>query len=1086
MGQAALATLKPMRGLILLLFVAMLGAQAPQVDLIITNAKIVDGTGAPWFYGDLAVSKNRIERITPRGMLAAVPSRQKIDARGTLVLSPGFIDVQSHSRDALLTGDGRVISKVSQGITTEIMGEGTSDAPASAKSDTEANSKFAGPHGFARWMDAIKAHGSSVNFGSFVGQGTIRAFAKGMAGGKATQAEIELMKAAMKEAMQDGAFGLASALIYPPGSYSDTEEIIEVAKVMAPFGGIYITHMRSEADDIFPALNEAIRIGKEAKAPVELYHLKMAGRRNWPKSAELLASINNARAQGVDLQANMYPYTAGSTGLTACLPPWSAEDGKLYDKVVNPQMRDKMRAEMLADRTNWENLCAAATPEGVLVLGLLKPENKIYAGKYLSEIAAMKRKTWTETVFDLLASEKQRIGTVFFMMSDENVEAKLKQPWMKIGTDAGGADPDKAPSLVHPRSYGTATRILGYYVRERKVLQLEDAIRKMTSATALRLNIMDRGLLKPGFMADLVLFDPATVGSPATYTEPHQVSTGIHSVFVNGVAVWQAGKHTGATPGDIVRGPGHRSYSNTTYDLVYRNAKIVDGTGAGWFYGDLSVQDGLIAAITPPGMLANATAKQSIDLKGLTITPGFIDIQSHSREALTNGDGRLISKITQGITSEIMGEGWSNAPANEKTGSEADKSFTGPHSFDRWLKTMQTRGSSANFGSFVGAGTIRAFGRGFAMGDPTAAELDAMRGAVKEAMQDGAFGLASALIYPPGSYATTRELTELAKTMSPYGGTYISHIRSEADKLLEAVEEAAAIGRDGKVPVEIYHLKAVGRSNWKLAEPAIDLINQSRTKGIDIQANMYPYVASGTGLTAMLPDWSAADGKLFANLDNPEMRAKIIAEMPRDNKGRDPDLVQPIGMRKPENQRYIGQRLNKIAEQMKLPWPEAAIALLRSERQSISTIYYIINETNIAKQLQQPWIKISTDSGGINPAVSRGPVHPRTYGTYPRVLGYYVRELKTLALEDAVFKMTAAVATRLHLHNRGVLRPGMAADLVVFDPATIRDQATFEKPHGVSTGIKQVVVNGVVVVNDGVHTGAKPGVVLRGPGYQRQ
>ncbi len=1073
-----------MRGSILFLLVALLGAQFPQFDLIITNARIVDGSGSPWYYGDLAVSKDRIARVTPRGMLASTIATKKVDGQGTLVLSPGFIDIQSHSREAILSGDGRVISKVSQGITTEIMGEGTSNAPTSAKSETEADRQFIGPHGFARWLDAMKKHGSSVNFGSYVGQGTIRAFAKGMAAGKASAEELASMKAAMKEAMEDGAFGLASALIYPPGSYSDTEEIVEVAKVMSPYGGTYITHMRSEADDIFPALEEAIRIGKEAKVPVELYHLKMAGRRNWAKSTEFLATINNARAQGVDLQANMYPYTAGSTGLTSCLPPWAAEDGKLYENISNPTVREKMRAEMLSERTNWENLCAAATPEGVLVLGLLKTENKIYAGKYLSEISAMKSKPWTETVFELLASERQRIGTVYFMMSDENVEAKMKQPWMKFGTDAGAADPDKATSLVHPRSYGTATRILGHYVRERKVMTLEEAVRKMTSATALRLGIMDRGLLKPGLKADLVLFDAATVGSPATYTAPHQLSTGIHTVFVNGAAVWQGGKHTGATPGEIVRGPGYAKYPGVSYDLLYRNAKIIDGTGAGWYMGDLAVKDGKIAAITPAGLLKSATAKQAVDLNGLALTPGFIDIQSHSREALTTGDGRLISKITQGITTEIMGEGWSNAPANEKTGDQADKNFTGPHSFDRWLKAMLARGSSANFGSFVGAGTIRAFGKGFAMGDATPNELNVMRAAVKESMQDGAFGLASALIYPPGSYATTSELTELAKTMSGFGGTYISHIRSEADKFIEALDEAMSIGKNGSVPVEIYHLKAVGRNNWKLLDPALQLIQKSRADGIDIQANMYPYVASGTALTALLPDWAAADGKLFANLDNPETRARIIADMLKDNKGRDADLVQPIGMRKAENKKYIGQRLNKIAEAMNLPWPEAAIALLRSERHGISTIYYIINETNIEKQLKMPWIKISTDSGGTNPATANGPTHPRTYGTYPRVLGLYARELKTIPLEDAVFKMTGAVATRLSLHNRGILRPGMAADLVIFDSATVRDEATFENPHQLSSGIKQVVVNGVVVVNDSKHTGAKPGVILRGPGYQ--
>ncbi|MFN9298313.1 MAG: N-acyl-D-amino-acid deacylase family protein [Acidobacteriota bacterium] len=1073
-----------MRGFILVFLAGFVGAQAPRYDLVITNARIVDGTGSPWYYGDLAVTRDRIARITPRGMLAGAAAEQRVDGQGKLVLAPGFIDIQSHSREAFLTGDGRVISKVSQGFTTEILGEGASNAPASEKSATEADARFIGPHGFDRWLKAIQERGVSVNFGSYAGQGTIRAYAKGMAAGKATAEEIAEMQGAMKEAMEDGAFGLASALIYPPGSYSDTEELIAVAKVMAAYGGTYITHMRSEADDLFPAFEETVRIGKEAGVPVEIYHLKAAGKRNWGKAGELLTSIHNARKQGVDLQANMYPYTAGSTGLSACLPPWSAADGKLYENINNPEVREKMREEMLRERTSWENLCNASTPEGVLVLGVMKPENKQYAGKYLSEIAASMGVSWTEAVFRLLGSEKQRISTVYFMMSDSNVEAMMREPWMKFGTDAGGVDPENPRGLVHPRSYGTATRILGYYVREKKVLTLEEAVRKLTSATALRLQILDRGLLRPGFYADLVLFDADKVGSTASYTEPHQVSSGIHSVYVNGVAVWREGRHTGAKPGAIVRGPGYGRGANQAYDIVYKNARLIDGTGAGWYSGDLAVKSGRIAAMTPPGLLNGASARQSFDLKGLALSPGFIDIQSHSREALTRGDGRLVSKITQGITSEIMGEGWSNAPANEKTGDQADSNFTGPHSFDRWLRTMAGRGASANFGSFVGAGTIRAYGKGFAMGEPSAAELGQMTAALSEALGDGSFGLASALIYPPGSYASTAELTALARAMAPWGGTYISHIRSEADKLLESIEEAASIGRNGGVAAEIYHLKAAGRKNWQLMPAAIQRIQNLRDAGVDIQANMYPYEASGTALTAMLPDWSAADGKLWANLDNKEMREKIMAEMLRDNKGRDPDLVQPIGLKKPENQRFKGMRLNRIAEDMKLPWPETVIALLRSERQTVSTIYFTINESNIATQLKQPWIKISTDAGGADPEAKNGPTHPRTYGTYPRVLGYYSRELKAIPLEDAVFKMTGAVATRLHLQERGLLRPGMAADLVVFDPATVKDEATFEDPHRLSTGISQVVVNGEIVVLNGKHTGAKPGKILRGPGYR--
>ncbi len=1071
-----------MRVLFAILATAFLSAQGPVYDLVIHNARVVDGTGSPWFYGDLAVGGDRIVRVTPRNLLAQAAAKHKIDGRGQLILAPGFIDIQSHSREALLRGDGRVISKISQGVTTEIMGEGTSNAPANENTAGEADKEFAGPHGFDRWLRAMKSHGAAVNFGSYVGQGTLRAFGKGMAAGKATPAELELMKAALREAMEDGAFGLASALIYPPGSYSDTEELIEVSKVMAPYGGTYITHMRSEADDIFPALAEAIRIGKEAQVPVELYHLKMAGKKNWSKAGELIASIANARAQGVDLSANMYPYTAGGTGLSSCLPPWAAENRKLFDNIANPETRERMRKEMLAERVSWENLCGAAGPEGVMLLGLLKPENKQWAGKYLSEVAQATGKHWTDVVFDLLLSERQRIFAMYFMMSEENVQLKLKQPWIKIGTDAGGQDPDKATGLTHPRSYGTFTRILGKYVREEKVLRLEEAVRKMTSATALRLHIHDRGLLKPGLKADLVLFDLNTVGSPATYTAPHQLSTGIEHVFVNGVAVWEQGKATGALPGEIVRGPGYGK-KLATCDLLYLNAKILDGTGAGWFYGDLAVTGGKISAIGLPYQLKDTVAKQRFDLAGkLALSPGFIDIQSHSREALTDGDGRLISKITQGITTEIMGEGWTNAPANDKTGAQADPRFAGPHGFQKWLNHMAARGSSANFGSFVGAGTIRAFGKGYAMGNPTPAELIVMKKALAEAMEDGAFGLASALIYPPGSYASTAELTALAQTMSSYGGTYISHIRSEADKLLPALEEALSIGREGQVPVEIYHLKAAGRANWKLMPAAIAFFDSARAQGQDIQANMYPYEASGTSLTAMLPDWAAADGKLFQNLDDPATRAKIIAEMKRDNKGRDPDLVQPLGLRKADNQKYKGLRLNKIAELMSLDWPDAAIALLRSERAPIATIYYTINETNIATQLAQPWIKISTDSGGSDPARNSGAVHPRTYGTYPRVLGFYSRELKALPLEDAVFKMTAAVATRLSLHDRGLLRPGLAADLVVFDPATVRDLATFDKPTQLAEGVHQVLTNGVIVVRDGKHTGAKPGVILFGPG----
>lgn len=528
------------------------------------------------------------------------------------------------------------------------------------------------------------------------------------------------------------------------------------------------------------------------------------------------------------------------------------------------------------------------------------------------------------------------------------------------------------------------------------------------------------------------------------------------------------------------------------YDLVISNGRIIDGSGAPWFLGDIAIEGDRIARITPAGLLKSAAAKRRIDATGLAVSPGFIDIQSHVRgNLLDNGDGRLISKITQGITTEIMGEGSTNAPANEKTATEADKRFTGPRSFDAWLNAMSKHGSSANFGSFVGAGTLRAFGKGMAMGKATPDELALMKQAARNAMLDGAFGIASALIYPPNSYQDTNELVEVVREISPLGGVYISHIRSEGDRLLEAIDEAITIGERARVPVEIYHLKAVGKSNWFKTPAAIDKINAARARGLDVQANMYPYAASGTGLTACLPDWTAADGKLYENISNPQTRARIAKEMlaPDDTwESRclqaSPEGVLLVGLRKPEHQRFVGKRLSEVAAVLGKPWHEAALDLLAGERQRIATVYFVINEDNIKRQLREPWIKIATDSGASNPEVDKAPVHPRGYGTYPRVLGHYSRDEKVIPLEDAVRKMTSAVATRLSIRDRGLLRPGNYADIVLFDPRTVADRATFENPHQISAGLPYVLVNGTVVVDNGKHTGAKPGRALRGPGYQ--
>ena len=536
-------------------------------DLIIENGRVVDGTGAAWFYGDVALRGERVARITQRGALHGAVAKQKIDASG-LVVAPGFIDIQGQSGGLFLLGDGRDVGKISQGVTTEILGEGATPAPINparfgeavrggGAGDSTLARRFAEPHGFDHWLRAMDAHGISPNVGSFVGAGTIRVYGMGLTMGEAKGAALDSMRGAVRRAMQDGAFGMASALIYPPNTFASTEELIEEAKAMAPFGGVYITHMRSEADKLLEAIDEAARIGREGGVPVEIYHLKAAGVRNWSKARAAIAKIDSARATGLDIQADMYPYTAGGTGLTSCLPPSASAEGKLFDNLADPSMRTRLRAEVEHPTSDWEDLCGQATPPNVLITDLRGPENVAYVGKRLSEIAQMMNTDYLDAAMNLILSERRRVETIYFLMSEDNVKLQLQQPWIKIGTDAAGPAPDSVRGLLHPRSYGTYPRILGRYVRDEHVLSLEDAVRKMSSAVATRLAIPDRGVLKPGMYADIVVFDPNTIIDRATFEQPKQLSTGVRYVWVNGTLVWRDGVHTGAKPGHILRGQGY-------------------------------------------------------------------------------------------------------------------------------------------------------------------------------------------------------------------------------------------------------------------------------------------------------------------------------------------------------------------------------------------------------------------------------------------------------------------------------------------------------------------------------------------------
>jgi N-acyl-D-amino-acid deacylase len=536
---------------------------APRYDLIIRNGTIVDGSGAPGVAGDVAVQGQKIAVV---GALGSATATTEVDARG-LTIAPGFINMLSHSETSLIA-DGRSMGELKQGVTLEVFGEGSmgpmNDRMKQESQARQSDIKFEiGWTTLGQYLDWLVARGISPNIASFVGAATVRVNEIGYADRAPTPEELARMRAHVRTAMREGAMGLSSALIYAPGFYAKTDELVELAKVASQHGGMYISHMRSEGNRLVEAVDELMTIAREADIRAEIYHLKAAGESNWPKLDEVIRRVEAARKEGLEITADMYTYTAGSTGLDAAMPPWVQEGGyqAWAGRLKDSATRAKVVEEMLTPTDAWENLMLAATPKGTLLVGFRNESLRGLIGKTLEEVAAMRGQSPQETAMDLVIEDGSRVQVVYFLMSEENTRSQVGLPWVSFGSDAGSlaAEGVFLKQSTHPRAYGNFARLLGKYVREDKATTLEDAIRRLTSFPAVTLRISDRGLLKPGHFADIVAFDAATIRDHATYDMPHQYATGMRHVWVNGTQVLKDGEHTGAKPGQVVRGPGYRA-----------------------------------------------------------------------------------------------------------------------------------------------------------------------------------------------------------------------------------------------------------------------------------------------------------------------------------------------------------------------------------------------------------------------------------------------------------------------------------------------------------------------------------------------
>jgi dihydroorotase/N-acyl-D-amino-acid deacylase len=533
-------------------------------DLLITGGRVIDGTGAPWFAADVGVRGGRVVDVGP---LAGRAAKRTIDASG-LYVSPGFIDLLGQSEYNVLV-DKRAASKITQGITTEVTGEGSSIAPLNDAMLAEAADVYK-RYGFTPdfrtlggYFETFQKRGSAINLGSFVGAGTVRDLVIGKADRRATPQELARMQEVVDQAMREGALGVSSSLQYVPDMYNSTDELIAMAKVAAKYGGAYFTHQRSEANAIDASLDEVFRISKEAGIRSQIWHLKTAYKKNWGRMPAVLQRIADARAQGIDVAANQYPWTAGSNGLDACLPPWIREGGReaLLKRLADPKLREKAKKEMLEDSDAWSNqYLGSGGPDRVLIASVVNPALKKYEGKTVAQMGTDEKKDPRDALIDLVIADRANTACIIFMMDENDVKAGLASPLVAFCTDspAGATDGIFSEEKSHPRGWASTARILGKYVRDEKVVRLEEAVRKMTSFPAEGAGLKDRGVLKVGFPADLVVFDLAKVKDVATYEEPRRYSAGMPYVAVNGVLVVDDGKITGAAPGQVLWGPGKK------------------------------------------------------------------------------------------------------------------------------------------------------------------------------------------------------------------------------------------------------------------------------------------------------------------------------------------------------------------------------------------------------------------------------------------------------------------------------------------------------------------------------------------------